>query len=105
MWIIGQFESLDAMRLDIVTLPDAVNNGSRNPELRGQHSHAPVRVSITGSGLQRGIDDLLLKFRGQDTARTLSPADARYAATPLFSKAPRSARTVGRDRLSCLAID
>src|SRR5262249_53330372 len=30
-WIVGQLESLYPMRLNIVPLPDTVNDGSRNP--------------------------------------------------------------------------
>jgi hypothetical protein len=78
------------MWLDIVPLPNAVNNRPRNPELRGQHSHSPVRAAVTGSGLHRGVDDLLLKLRRQDPAGTLSPANARDRSdSVLFEGLPK----------------
>ena len=104
--IVGQFETLYPMWLNIVPFPDAMNNRPRHPEPVRQHSYAPVRTAVAGSGLDCGIDDFLFQFGRQNPACALSPSNAgdgrqsalRKSIAQRQNSGPRNAELL-RDRL------
>ena len=63
-----------------------------------------MRAAIAGSGLQSGVENLLLQFRSQHLGLALPLTNARDGCYPDRVKAVRNARIVGRDRFNCRAI-
>jgi hypothetical protein len=59
--IVRNLELLHPVRLDVVTLPNALHHHPRNAQFRGQHADAPV-CGIGWSGLQGSIQNHLLYF-------------------------------------------
>src|SRR5688572_23013627 len=49
--IVGQFEAFHTMRLDVVALPDPMDDRPGYPEVRGKHANTPMCAAVTRTRL------------------------------------------------------
>jgi len=83
--VIGDFEFLHAVGLDVVALPDTLHHHAGNAQLRGQHSGAPVS-RLSRSGFQSRVQNPLFQFRCQNPPRTLALPRRANTSGALFLK-------------------
>jgi hypothetical protein len=78
--IVGQFEFLDPVGLNIETLPNPMHHHARHTQVLGERSHRPLR-RVRWPGFERGIQNRFLQLRGERPAR---PVPRRLGSQRLY---------------------